>query len=98
MRLKYVAKYIFSMVSIACISLGFISFSLKDNNNKIIEDKTDRIIIESHKKTNVLESKESVNDEGTQVSVASISEKTVSHIQPLPVADSNVPIVITLLK
>lgn len=98
MRLKYGAKHIFSMVSIACISLVLVNFSAKDNNNKTIEDKTSRIIIESHKKANVLESKESVNDEGTRVSVSPINEKTVSPVQPMPVPDTNASIVITLLK
>ena len=98
MRLKYGAKYIFFMVSIACVSLVLINFVLKDNNDKTIEDKTSRIVIESPKKANIPEDKESVNDEGTRVSISSINEKTASSAEPLPVPDSNAPIVITLLK
>lgn len=98
MRLKYGAKYIFFMVSIACVSLVLINFVLKDNNDKIIEDKTSRIVIESPKKANIPEDKESVNDKGTRVSISSINERTASSVKPMPVPDSNAPIVITLLK
>lgn len=97
MKFKYGAKYIFPMISIACISLVLINFALKDNKNKTIEDKTSRILIESPKKANVPKSKERVNDEGTRVSVPLINEKAKSPVQPLPVPNSNAPIAFTLL-
>lgn len=98
MKLNNGAKYIFSMVSIGCISLILINFPLKDSNNKSIEDNTSRIIVESPKKANIPQDKERVDDQGTRVSVPSIKEKTASPVQPLPVPDSNAPIIITPLQ
>lgn len=98
MKLKYGAKYIFFLGSIACISLLFTNFGFKDSNNKTIEDKTSRIIIESPKKANILESRDIVNEEGTPVSVPVTNGKLISEIQPLPVLDLNDIIVITPLQ
>jgi hypothetical protein len=83
------------MASIACISLLLINFAFNDNSHKKIEDMTSRIIFESPKKAEVSESKEGVNDEGTRMTVPSAYGKPVVPVQPLPVPDPNVPIVIT---
>lgn len=97
MKFKYGAKYIFPIILITCTSLVLINFALKDNKNKTIEHKASRIIIEFPKKEDVPKGKNPVNDEGTRVSVPSTNGKAEFPVQPLPVPDSNAPIVFTLL-
>ena len=91
LRLKHGTKYILPMISIGCISLVLINFVLKDNSNKIMEGNTSKIIVESPK------NKDDVNKEGTRVTIPSTYGKSVSPVQPLPVPDSNTPIVINPL-
>lgn len=92
MRLRNATKYIFSVISVGCISLVLINFVLKDNNNKTTEGNTSVIIVESHK------NKDDINKEGARVTVPSTYGKSSSPVQPLPVPDANAPIVITILQ
>jgi hypothetical protein len=85
------------MVFIGCISLVLINFALKYKSHKTVEEKTSRIIIELPKKTNVPDGKEAVNGEGTRVTVPSTYGKPSSPVQPLPVPNTDAPIVITPL-
>lgn len=91
MRLKHRTKYILPMICIGFISLVLINFVLNDNSNKITENNTSKIIVESPKNKN------DVNKEDTRVTIPLTYGKSVSPIQQLPVPESNTTIVITHL-
>jgi hypothetical protein len=92
LRLKHRSKYILFMAFISCIVL--LSINLNNSDGRKIKDESSRIIIQSTENGYIQEIKESVNDEGTRVTVPATNGKSESPVQPLPEADANDPIVI----
>lgn len=100
MRLKYRIKFILAMISIACLCLLGVNldFLVKDSDFVTDKDKASRIIIESPEKPSIPNSKTVVNEDGRRVAVPSKYGNPMSPVQPLPLPDPNIPIVITPLS
>lgn len=92
--MKQYGKYIIYMTIISFVAL--LSIKLTNNANNKIEDKPSRIIVKSPKNENNLYSKEIRNNEGFRVTVPAANGKSL--VQPLPVPDTNLPIIFTPLS
>jgi hypothetical protein len=95
LKLKHHGKYILFMAFISCIAL--VSINLTNRDGSKIEDKSSRIIIKSTEKGYISDIKELANDEGTRVAIPATNGKSKSPVQPLPVPDTNAPIIISPL-
>lgn len=94
MKLKHCSKYILYIAFISCITLLSINLTNRDGN--LIENKHSRIIIKSIENAYVPVSKGSPNKEAIRGITPETNGKSI--VQPLPVPDTNAPIIISPLS